>query len=234
MLKLDAKQPFGTIHPPLTEAGFDRPAHFEQGNKYFDQHGRQIVAGQPLPDAAPPVDANIGATVRPAYTPTELIVHADTIPWAEFAHDAKLILGAKCPAGKEAIVVALRKAVAGFEEKRRNKRERDAVLGTRGAASEVPDADPPDTTQGGQVDLEALLPPAQHGATSKPPPVPKKGAVDLKAWAMGHADYLISEVRKAIRQQYAKQISGENERADMVAFLVEVGCITAEQARKDV
>lgn len=255
MLQLNKAKPFGEIHPPMIEPDFDRPAHFEQDDKFFDQHGRHIIAGTPLhemdePGASGASDASASAPAAAdvSYSPTELIVHADTIPWSEFQRDAKRILGPTCPAGKAAIVEALKKAVTAFEEKRQRQRQRNADMGAEAAtrtaqtqqavANAAPDADPPDTTQGGQVDLEAALPPAQRGATTKPPPVPqavpKKGAVDLKAWATGHADYLISDVRKAIRQGYNKQISGENERADMVDFLVGAGLITADQARKDV
>lgn len=140
MLKLDRDRPFGKFTPPwMGEAGaeFDRPAHYEQDGRNFDQHYREIVPGQPLASEVKAQDESVAAAAEEEMlSPAALLAGANTIPWAKFNKEAKRILGATCPAGKAAIVGALQTAIAGYQarQEKRAPAAAAAVAPSNGAA----------------------------------------------------------------------------------------------------
>lgn len=227
-MKLNRSKPFGTVNPPEIMAGTDRPAVYAQDGKWFDAHDRDIVLGQKLrPEETAGINTEVAQaeTERPYLSPAELIADANTLPYAVFQREAKRILGDTCPAGKEQIIAALKKAVGEYierQQKRGNKKPR--------AKPDVADADPPDT------DTEPLSERSSASTKAAPAKPAKAGkdAIELAAWARGDANYLFGDVRKAIRQKYGKQISGANEKMEALDFLIENKVITAAQARKDI
>ena len=153
-------------------------------------------------------------------TVSDLIGGFDGMPDALFKREAKRILGPACPASKTDMLSALNKVAVDIADKQQRHRKR-----TPRAKPEVADQDPPDT---GDEKVEAK--PAKPAKVAKG----KAGEVDLKKWATGQEDRLFSEVRKAIRQKYSKQIAGPNERMEALQFLIEKKVVTAAQARRDI
>ena len=122
---------------------FDRAACYHYDGKFFDAHGIEIVPGKNLKRAAappppPPVEepdegeeieeqaaaprneSEVRSVAPPVtksapISPAELLERADSMAFAKFAAAAKSILGPTCPAGKQAIVAALRETIAGHE-----------------------------------------------------------------------------------------------------------------------
>jgi hypothetical protein len=203
MKMLDRTRDFGRISPPWTPDGCDRPAHYEQAGLLFDNYDRQVEPGV----AAPPIEATEEEhDPDEQMTPSQLIQGKDILPWALFLREAKRILGKTCPPGKEAIVQALQKALAGYQDRQARRgtpRKRAAAPGT---PPEVQDAAP--------------------GAVA----TPSAGAIDLAAWGRGQKNYLWAEVQKAIRTAHSKQVT---EKRDAVDFLIELQIISAAEARKD-
>ena len=224
MSKLDRSKPYGTITPPWEDnPDFDRPAHFEQGGRYFDAQDREIIAGEPAAkparakaatqststdkaknaaptasDEANPLDhdgdgrpgGSLPAGPALDVTAAELLARmkARTIAWNAAQKSAKRILGGDCPAGKAAIMEALKVA-------------------------------------------------AQAGSKHKPAPeksnkkeAPDTGGIDLAAWGRGQKEYLFDEVRKAIRKAYHV---GVNDRRAAIEVLLDENLITADEARQD-
>ena len=58
-------------------------------------------------------DAPAEPEAREAYSAGDLLAQCDTMAWAMFHNEAKRVLGAGCPGGKDAIIAALKKAQAG-------------------------------------------------------------------------------------------------------------------------
>ena len=119
MRKLDRNAAFGRVTPPEVMAECDRPAHYAQNDRYFDQHDREIVPGQPLkvqvvPEVGQESDRTAEAT---PISPVQLLAQSGSMPWARFIKEAKRILGPSCPAGKQAVVEALKAAVAGYQQR---------------------------------------------------------------------------------------------------------------------
>lgn len=241
-MKLNRNRPFGRITPPWQDHDMDRPAFYEQDGKFYDQHDRLIERGKPLRPIAqapaapveaptPQVQVPMPPTVVEEPTPTQrdpldhdgnghkggslpasdladtltaadLLANAAHIPWPTFRKAAQRILGSSCPASKKAILDELKKAAEGVDD---------------------------------FADVQARNARPRPAAVPKQPagPVTIKGGVtvDLAAWGRGQKDYLWSEVQKAIRQQYHKQVT---ERRDALDFLIEEGVITADSARKDI
>jgi hypothetical protein len=135
----------GKFRPPWRgDSGeFDRAAFYQFDGKLFDAHGIEIVPGKKLKRAAappppPPVEEPDGeeieeqaaaprneSEVRPVtppvtksapISPAELLERAGTMAFAKFAAEAKRILGRTCPTGKQAIIAALREAIAEYKE----------------------------------------------------------------------------------------------------------------------
>lgn len=230
MRKLDRAFAFGKITPPYQGDDFDRPAFYEQDGVFFDQHDREIVPGQPLPQIVPhaprpltkqdeperhPLDHDgdgrpggslPAGPVDPAMSPAELLASADTLPWPQFRKQAKAIFGPDCPANKDAIKIALEEAIAGYGASQQRRAERAAAQPQEPQAAPTP-------------------PPAA------PVPQGKGTGIDLAAWGRGKTEYLFGDIRKEIRSRYGKVVT---ERHDAVDFLIEQGLITAESARKDV
>lgn len=230
MRKLDRSKPFGKITPPWDGDGeFDRPAFYNQGDAFFDQHDREIVPGEPLRQIVPHVPGPVTADEEPrdpldhdgdgrrggsvpagpvdrAMTPYDLLRQADSMPWAKFRKQARAILGETCPGNKVEIKQALEEAIKGYEESQRRRAAR--AVTTEQSAPQTPTPQQP-----------------------APAPQGKASGIDLAAWGRGKTEYLFGEVRKAIRSQYGKVVT---ERHDAVDFLIEQGVITAESARKDV
>jgi hypothetical protein len=116
MNMLNRSKDFGKIAPPFQADDFDRPAYYEQGGKFFDAHDREIEPGKPLAveEPEPDVDEDDSSPI-PA---TELLAQLDTMPWNQFAAEAKKILGPECPRGKQAITVALEQAIEAYEKRK--------------------------------------------------------------------------------------------------------------------
>ncbi len=238
MYKLNRSKPFGTVNPPEIMPGTDRPAVYAQDGKWFDAHDRDIVPGQKLRSeetTRTKVEAELRsvtgvlevsalAETEQPLAPAELIADANTLPYAVFQREAKRILGDTCPGGKEQIVAALKKAVGEYTERQQKRGHKPR------AKPDVADADPPDT--------DAESPSERSSASTKVAPAKPvkagKGAIDLAAWARGDANYLMGDLRKAIRQEYGKQISGANEKMEALELLIDKKVVTSAQARKDI
>lgn len=139
--RLNRDKPFGKVTPPTIEAGTDRPAFYNQDGRFYDAHDRLIVAGEtaPPPPSVPVVaqkpavaepakeggaPAEVAATAedKPAAPPaadapaadsiSKLLAKVRTLPFASFKKQAKALLGDDCPAGKDAIIAALKEAQA--------------------------------------------------------------------------------------------------------------------------
>jgi hypothetical protein len=112
MLRLDRSKPFGKVVPPYQTDNMDRPAVADQDGKLFDQYGYEIIPGVPGPppeelsETAPAADP--GSTNSAA----DLLGQADALPFPAFRARARKILGDRCPASKDGIIVALKRAVA--------------------------------------------------------------------------------------------------------------------------
>ena len=227
-MKLNRSKPFGTVNPPETMPGTDRAAAYAQDGKWFDAHDREIVSGQKLgAEEVARIKTEVAqaqAKTEQPLSPAELIADANTLPYAVFQREAKRILGDTCPAGKEQIVAALKKAVGEYTERQQKRGHKPR------AKPDVADADPPDT----DAESSKTAPASERSSASTKAAKAGKGAIDLAAWARGNANYLFGDVRKAIRQEYGKQISGANEKMEALDFLIENKVITAAQARKDI
>lgn len=95
------------IWPPYELPEFDRPAHYEQGSKFLDEHGREIVPGQPL---TPEVLAAAQKEEADAegLTLTQVINKADTLPFNVLLAASRAVIGPTCPRSKEQVVAQLR------------------------------------------------------------------------------------------------------------------------------
>lgn len=135
--RLNRDRPFGKVTPPSVEPGTDRAAFYAQDDKYFDVYDREIVPGVPAPAPSVPIvaapapapvavatetEAPATAPAAPVVTPVltkpkeksiaEVLagLESGALPWAAFRKEAKRILGAACPAAKDATIAALRAA----------------------------------------------------------------------------------------------------------------------------
>jgi hypothetical protein len=102
-----AQASVSVITPPHQPPELDRPAHYQIGKKFLDEHGREIVPGMPLSgDAlakAQAEEADIeGVTIN------ELIAKANTLPLNVLLAAARTVLGRTCPKGPSQLVAQLR------------------------------------------------------------------------------------------------------------------------------
>jgi hypothetical protein len=95
------------ITPAYHPAEFDRPAHYQLGDKYLDENGREIVPGVPLTPkalaAARAQEADLEGMLL-----TELIAQAHSLPFNARLAAARAILGPTCPRSLEQVVEKLR------------------------------------------------------------------------------------------------------------------------------
>jgi hypothetical protein len=228
MHKLDTTKPdtIGQITPPWQPKDFDRPAHFQQRGRFFDNHGIEIVSGQAGPgENDEPVVVEKKIAEPAPISPIDLIAAVGSMPWPKFHKEAKRILGKDCPAGKPAIVDALKTAIEAYEARRRKRDTTHKGISWDGVTEGK-------ETARAQAEAEALPP---EEPVQKPAKTNGKVAVDLRAWGCGTKEYLSAEVIKAVREKYYKQIGvGEHWRRDVVDLLLEEKVITAAQARRDI
>lgn len=124
-MKLDRSKPFGKIAGDLfIPEGCDRPAAYEQDGMFFDAHDRLIEAGKSV-SIVPNEDDDEQLPTNVA----DLLRAADTLHHNAFKKAAKAVLGPTCPAGKAAIIEALR-AAQGELEARAEKRAKERAAAT--------------------------------------------------------------------------------------------------------
>jgi hypothetical protein len=262
MLKLDRKAPFGTISPPYHAEGCDRPAHYDQGGRLYDNHDRLIEPGKPARsevtvDAPAPVAAPAPRVRKNAVDPlikkrqeaaVALIKQEKSIPWLKFRNEARHILGAEVVTNalkKEEVVALVRKAAGG-------KMPPDVAPGAAPAPEPVPetqvdleeaigaeddpdDEDDDDDDAGDDDDRDAG---ADSGDSPEPPPaapppVEAKSKVGVDLAAWGRGE------KNYLFGEIQKEIRGQHSkqvmtRRDAVDFLIEKRIITAKAARTDV
>lgn len=248
MLRIDVKRKdVGKITPSYHPDEFDRPAHYEWQNKFFDAHGREIVPGQPLVEEAS--DAVDGAEDEaPAADGKQLaaylIENANSLPWGQFKADAQSLLGASCPKNKPGILARLQALVEGREVRvvKADDRKNVAINQPVPAPASKPakqgaKAWPPRPKEVATAPAAASAPasneaPAEAAAAAKPAPAApvQAGAIDLAAWGRGEVDYLNGQLTRAAKSQLGIQVT---ERRDLLEQLVAKGLVTAEGARVD-
>jgi hypothetical protein len=95
------------ITPAYESPDFDRAAHYQFGDKYLDENGREIVPGVPLtPEAlaaARAQEADLEGMLVAA-----LIAQAHTLPFNSLLAAARAVLGPTCPRSLEQVVEKLR------------------------------------------------------------------------------------------------------------------------------
>ncbi len=214
--RLNTSRPYGKITPPWDDHQFSSPAYYEQDGRYYDAHYQELIPGgnpKPAPSApvraAPPAPVverqPAGATSKPEPERIDvslLVAQADTMPWAKFRSQARKVLGPTCPPDKEGMKAALQRALEAVHEREERRTP-------------------------GKAQVEAVV----AEVANAPAAAPASVGVDLAAWGMGQKEYLFGEVQKAIRTQFAKQVT---ERRDAVDFLIEQRIIAAANARNDV
>lgn len=221
MITLDKTKPFGKVVPPWHPEDCDRAAHYEQGGRLFDAHGRAIEPGKPLAVAKAATKSAKPAANTPTSADEEtsgndvefdenayvdimtLLEGAEEIPWPQFRKRAREILGPDCPSDKAGMKEALATALEKVE-----------------SAKDSPQHTLPEVSSAG-ITMDGLSSDAEHIV----------GTVNLAAWARGTQQYIFGEVAKAIRAKYNKQVS---ERVDALDFLIEQGVVSAAAARKDI
>jgi hypothetical protein len=210
MRKLDKDEDYGWITPPWRKKEWDRAAHFDQNGRFFDQHGLEIIAGQPLDkvETEEKVKEVVVKAKAVPISPPQLIAAAKTMPWPKFHKEARRILGKDCPSNKAAIVDALQAAIAAYEA-RQSKRHKGKA--------------------------EAAVAPIVTAPAKPAPKANGKTTVDLRAWGSGQKEYRSAEVIKAVRDKYSLQVgAGDHWRRDVVELLITEKVISAAQARRDV
>jgi hypothetical protein len=102
-----AKVGVSRIAPPYHPPELDRPAHYEWGGRYLDEHGREIVPGVPLSPEALAAAQEEEADAE-GLTLAQLIAQADILPFNVLMAAAKAVLGPTCPHAKDQMVGQLR------------------------------------------------------------------------------------------------------------------------------
>jgi hypothetical protein len=84
------------VTPPYTAPDLDRPAHYQQGDRYLDEHGREIVPGVPLSAealaAAQAAEADCEGLLL-----TQLLDRASDTPFHVLLAVGRTVIGPKCP-----------------------------------------------------------------------------------------------------------------------------------------
>jgi hypothetical protein len=128
MLILDKKKAYGTISPPCIPPGhqFDRPAHYQQDERFFDGEGIEIIPGEPKPkkppkpvsprkaDVAPNGSATAPTDADSIMSPFELLQRHNQLPLNKLRQRAEVILGSlnlPCPERRADILEALLNAI---------------------------------------------------------------------------------------------------------------------------
>jgi hypothetical protein len=102
-----AKASLSRITPPHEAPELDRAAHYQLGEKWLDEHGREIVPGQAM--TAETLTALRAQEAEAEGLPiTELIAQATTMPFNVFKAAAEAILGRTCPKCRDQMVAQLR------------------------------------------------------------------------------------------------------------------------------
>ena len=90
-------------HPPE----FDRPAHYQCGDGYLDERGREIIPGQPL-NAEELAAAQRQEEDVEGLSLSQLVAQADDLPFNVLMAAAKAVIGPTCPNSKNMMVEQLR------------------------------------------------------------------------------------------------------------------------------
>jgi hypothetical protein len=241
MLRIDVKRrDVGKISPPFTPDQFDRPAHYQLGDKFFDAHGYEIVPGEaferPAEDEAG--DDDEGGGIAPA----ALIAQANTMPWSQFKALAQEILGDGCPKNKGGIVARLQALVDGRVLKDAAPVQRETrPLASAAAGSAKPwPATPKEKPAVAPVPSRKPAAPQSASAPVAAAPAKPAGAkpaaangtagIDLAAWGRGEANYLNGQLTKAAKAQFSVAFT---ERRDILDHLIAEGVVSADEARTD-
>jgi hypothetical protein len=102
-----AKVSVSSISPSHQPPEFDRPAHYQLGGRYLDEHGREIVPGQPMTAEALAAAKALEEDTE-GLPVTALIAQAHTLPFNALLAAASAVLGRTCPRSLEQIVEQLR------------------------------------------------------------------------------------------------------------------------------
>jgi hypothetical protein len=95
------------ITPSYHPDEFDRPAHYQLGEKYLDEHGREIVPGRPMTAEALTAAKALEEDTEGLLV-TALIAQAHTLSFNALLAAARAMLGPTCPRSLEQIVEKLR------------------------------------------------------------------------------------------------------------------------------
>jgi hypothetical protein len=102
-----AKANLSRITPPHEAPDLDRPAHYMLGEKWLDEHGREIVPGQPMTEET--LAALRAQEAEAEGLPlAEVIAQATNMPFNVFKAAAEAILGKTCPKSRDQMVAQLR------------------------------------------------------------------------------------------------------------------------------
>lgn len=112
MKTLNKARPFGKIAgEAFIPDGCDRPAHYEQGGRFFDAHGKLLASS----DAVDIDDDEDDGSDPSVMTVAELLYQADRMDWRAFKKAARDTLGEDCPGTKALIIDALKAAQKQFD-----------------------------------------------------------------------------------------------------------------------
>jgi hypothetical protein len=248
MMKIDVKRrDVGKIVPAWHPDEFDRPAHYQFKDKFFDAHGREIVPGEPLQEEdMADEDAEGEDDGHAGLSPAALIGQANTMPWSRFKALAQELLGPTCPKAKPGIVARLQALVEGRQTKVTTVSRKGVAIteaAPKDAPQEAPKAGGKPKNGGGAKSWPAApkekpAPAAEAAEASTPPTAPaakaspaaQPGVVDLAAWGRGEVDYLNGPLAKAAKAELKVPLT---ERREILDALIDNGVIEADEARTD-
>lgn len=229
-MKFNRNKPYGEITPPY------RGASFQQGDQYYDADFKRIAELSKAPKLreVQPVDLSpIGAVEA------KLIMMAEDpdITWQEFRKASRGALD-ECPTTKDKIVEALKDQIV------------QQILAKHPYSKATPQDPSAPSVEAAEDEFKGMTWGDESGKKSAVPPAPPEedddnpidpgdmngpeaaeapndGPVDLAAWGKGRAPYLFSDVQKAIREKFARQVS---KKIDAVDLLIDEGVIPVVEA----